>query len=146
MWLAVDADGEAAHKLLKKLGGLPETVAFTSGKQGRCQYLLRVPNEYWSVFKTIKLDTKIKDKDGKPQLLEFRWNSCASVLPPSVHPETGEYKWVVHLDEGEIAETPIWVIELMSQQRGRVPRLVHVSGAERLLTGVLNQEAPQQKC
>jgi Bifunctional DNA primase/polymerase, N-terminal/Protein of unknown function (DUF3987) len=114
--LAVDADGEAAHELLKKLGGLPETVAFTSGKQGRCQYLLRVPNEYWSVFKTIKLDTKIKDKDGKPQLLEFRWNSCSSVLPPSVHPETGEYKWVVDFEESEIASTPIWVIELMLNQ------------------------------
>ncbi len=117
--LAVDADGEASHELLTKLGGLPKTVAFTSGKQGRCQYLLRVPQEYWSVFNTVKLDTKVKDKDGKPQLLEFRWSGCASVLPPSVHPETGEYKWVMKFDECEIAEVPTWVIELMLNQTPR---------------------------
>jgi Bifunctional DNA primase/polymerase, N-terminal/Protein of unknown function (DUF3987) len=117
--LAIDADGEAAHELLTKLGGLPKTVAFTSGKQGRCQYLLRVPQEYWSVFNTVKLDTKAKDKDGKPQLLEFRWSRCASVLPPSVHPETGEYKWSVHFDECEIASVPTWIIELMLNQTPR---------------------------
>jgi Protein of unknown function (DUF3987)/Bifunctional DNA primase/polymerase, N-terminal len=117
--LAVDADGEAAHELLTKLGDLPKTVAFTSGKQGRCQYLLRIPQEYWSVFNTVKLDTKVKDKDGKPQLLEFRWSGCASVLPPSVHPETGEYKWVMKFDECEIAEVPTWVIELMLNQTPR---------------------------
>ncbi|MBW4512474.1 MAG: DUF3987 domain-containing protein [Scytonematopsis contorta HA4267-MV1] len=120
--LAVDADGDAAHELLQKLGGLPKTVAFSSTKKGRCQYLLRVPQKYWPIFNTLKLDTKVKNENGKPQLLEFRWNGCASVLPPSVHPETGEYKWVVHFIECEIALAPTWLVEL-----------------------ILNQEAPQHK-
>ena len=109
--LAVDADGNAAHALLSQLGGLPRTVSFTSGKPGRCQYLVRVPQEYWSVIETKKINTGVKGEDGKDQLLELRWNGCQSVLPPSVHPETGSYKWVNSPQDCEIAECPIWIIE-----------------------------------
>ena len=111
--LAVDADGEAAHELLARHGELPPTVAFTSGKPGRCQYLFRVEQEYWDIIKTTKLNTGVKGDDGKDQLLELRWDGCQSVLPPSVHPQTGRYQWVNSPDSVEIAECPIWVIDLM---------------------------------
>ena len=109
--LAVDADGRAAHERLNQLGGLPRTVSFTSGKPGRCQYLVGVPQEYWSVIETRKINTGIKGDNGKDQLLEFRWNGCQSVLPPSVHPETGSYKWVNSPQDCEIAFCPTWIIE-----------------------------------
>ncbi|MBD2616257.1 DUF3987 domain-containing protein [Nostoc punctiforme FACHB-252] len=109
--LALDADGEAAHEKLNQLGGLPKTVSFTSGKPGRCQYLVRVPQEYWSVISTKKINTGVKGADGKDQLLELRWNGCQSVLPPSVHPETGSYKWVNSPQDSAIAECPTWIIE-----------------------------------
>ncbi|AUT04581.1 hypothetical protein CLI64_29515 (plasmid) [Nostoc sp. CENA543] len=109
--LAVDADGTAAHEKLNQLGGLPTTVSFTSGKPGRCQYLVRVPQEYWSVIETKKINTGVKGDDGKDQLLELRWNGCQSVLPPSVHPETGSYKWVNSPQDCEIAFCPTWIIE-----------------------------------
>jgi hypothetical protein len=111
--LAIDADGEAAHELLAMFGELPPTVAFTSGRPGRCQYLLRVGEEFWSVAKTTKLNSGIKGDDGKEQLLELRWDGCQSVLPPSIHPLTGQYQWVVSPDESEIADCPMWVIELI---------------------------------
>ncbi|MEZ2341508.1 AAA family ATPase [Microcoleus sp.] len=111
--LAIDADGEAAHELLARHGELPPTVAFTSGKPGRCQYLFRVEQEYWDIIKTTKLNTGVKGDDGKDQLLELRWDGCQSVLPPSVHPQTGRYQWVNSPDSVEIAECPIWVIDLM---------------------------------
>ncbi|MBD1882419.1 DUF3987 domain-containing protein [Microcoleus vaginatus] len=111
--LAIDADGPAAHELLARHGKLPQTVAFTSGREGRCQYLLRVPQEKWSLVKTTKLNTNVKDEDGKDQHLEFRWNGCQSVLPPSVHPKTGNYKWVNSPESVEIAECPDWVIEMI---------------------------------
>ncbi|MBW4558269.1 MAG: DUF3987 domain-containing protein [Trichormus sp. ATA11-4-KO1] len=110
--LAIDADGQAAHEKLNQLGELPKTVAFTSGKPGRCQYLVRVPKEYWSVVKTQKINTGVKGENGKDQLLEFRWTGCQSVLPPSVHPETGQYNWVNSPEDCEIAQCPTWVIEL----------------------------------
>lgn len=111
--LAIDADGEDAHALLAKYGELPRTVAFTSGRPGRCQYLLRVGEEFWSVAKTTKLNSGVEGDDGKKQLLEFRWDGCQSVLPPSMHPLTGQYQWGVSPDEIAIAECPTWVIELM---------------------------------
>src|SRR4028119_396255 len=111
--LAIDADGPAAHELLAKHGEVPATVAFTSGKLGRCQYLLQVPQEKWGVLKTTKLNTGVKGENGKDQLLELRWNGCQSVLPPSVHPETGRYQWVNSPDSVKIAECPNWVIELI---------------------------------
>lgn len=114
--LAIDADGYAAHEKLEELGGLPKTVAFTSGKPGRCQYLVRVPKEFWSVIRTQKINTKVKDQDGKEQLLEVRWNGCQSVLPPSVHPETGFYKWVNSPQDCEVAQCPLWIIEYFLNQ------------------------------
>jgi hypothetical protein len=40
--VAIDADGHAAHEKILELSGgvsMPETVAFTSNKPDRCQYL-----------------------------------------------------------------------------------------------------------
>ncbi len=114
--MTIDADGEAAQALILELGGsqpLPTTVAFSSGKPGRCQYALKVPQKYWDLIRTRKI--KVKGSDGEVQHLEFRWDGCQSVLPPSVHPETGAYHWVEGCKptECEVAEAPVWVIEQM---------------------------------
>ncbi|MRV37704.1 hypothetical protein GF542_14365, partial [Staphylococcus aureus] len=113
--LAIDADGHAAEELLQKMSAseLPDTVIFASGKPGRRQLLYLVPPEYWEIFKTIKLKTGVKGDDGKEQQLEVRCNGCQSVLPPSVHPETGKYHWVIAPNDVEVAQCPNWVIELM---------------------------------
>ncbi len=110
--VAVDCDGDAAHKLAIDLGGLPPTVSFSSGKEGRAQYLYQVPQEYWGDVTTKKLKTGVVT-DDKEVLLELRWNGCQSVLPPSVHPETGSYKWLNSIQNTPIAQAPVWVIEQM---------------------------------
>ena len=112
--VALDVDGYAAHNKINELSGgvpLPETVAFTSNKPGRCQYLFYVPQKYWNVIATKKISTGVKGDDGKEQKLELRWNGCQSVLPPSVHPETGCYCWQKSPEEVAIAPAPMWVIE-----------------------------------
>jgi hypothetical protein len=114
--VAVDADGCAAHDKINELSSgvpLPETVAFTSNKPGRCQYLFYVPQEYWEAIATKKISTGVKGDDGKEQKLELRWDGCQSVLPPSVHPETGVYRWRKSPSEIAIAPAPMWVIEAM---------------------------------
>ncbi|MGI2906798.1 DUF3987 domain-containing protein [Tolypothrix sp. VBCCA 56010] len=113
--LAIDVDGNAAEALLQKVadGDLPDTVIFTSGKPGRRQLLYLVPEEYWGIIKTIKLKTGVKGDDGNEQQLEIRWNGCQSVLPPSVHPQTGNYYWVRSPIDVEVTQCPMWVIELM---------------------------------
>jgi Bifunctional DNA primase/polymerase, N-terminal/AAA domain/Primase C terminal 1 (PriCT-1) len=144
--LAIDADGEAAHELLARHGELPPTVAFTSGKPGRCQYLFRVEQEYWDIIKTTKLNTGVKGDDGKDQLLELRWDGCQSVLPPSVHPQTGRYQWVNSPDSVEIAECPIWVIDLMLNSEAPHNReLTSNSEAPRNRELTPNGEAPRNR-
>lgn len=111
--VAVDCDGKAAHELAESLGGLPHTVSFSSGLDGRAQYLYQIPSEYWDSIATKKLNTGEVGSNGKEVLLELRWNGCQSVLPPSVHPETKQYKWVNSIENTPIAQAPIWVIEQM---------------------------------
>jgi predicted P-loop ATPase len=111
--VAVDCDGKAAHDLAEKLGGLPHTVSFTSGIEGRAQYLYQVSQEFRDSITTKKINTGEIGSNGKEVLLELRWNGCQSVLPPSVHPETGSYKWINSIENTAIAQAPIWVIEKM---------------------------------
>ncbi len=114
--VAIDADGKAAHEKILELSGgnkLPETVAFSSGRPGRCQYLFFVPQEYWEAIHTTKIGTGVKGDDGKEQKLELRWDGCQSVLPPSAHPITEVYQWRKSYTETAIAPAPMWVIEAM---------------------------------
>jgi Bifunctional DNA primase/polymerase, N-terminal/Primase C terminal 2 (PriCT-2)/Protein of unknown function (DUF3987) len=116
--MALDQDGaSAANKILSLSDNepLPPTVAFTSGRPGRCQYLFLVPEEYKNAIRTKKIKTGIQGDDGSSEQLEFRWSNLQSVLPPSVHPTTGEYRWVegCAIDEIAIAIAPPWVIEQM---------------------------------
>lgn len=116
--MALDQDGESAQaKLLELSGGhpLPTTVAFTSGRPGRCQFLFLVPETYKDALRSQKVRTGVTGDDGKEELLEFRWTNLQSVLPPSVHPTTGSYHWVkgCALDEVEIAIAPQWMLAQM---------------------------------
>ncbi|HEY9769822.1 MAG TPA: DUF3987 domain-containing protein [Coleofasciculaceae cyanobacterium] len=116
--MALDQDGGSACRKIDELSegrSLPNTVAFTSDRPGRCQYLFLIPEQYAHAIKTKKIKTGVIGDDGKAEQLEFRWQSLQSVLPPSVHPTTGEYRWVdgCAIDETEVAIAPNWIIEQM---------------------------------
>jgi Bifunctional DNA primase/polymerase, N-terminal len=108
--MAIDCDGHIPHQLFKDIleSDIPHTVSFTSGKDGRAQYLFTIPEEHWDVIKTKKIGNA--RKEGQ---LEFRWDGCQSVLPPSVHPETGQYQWVNSPDTTEIAPLPDKVLDYL---------------------------------
>jgi hypothetical protein len=89
------------------------TVTWTSGREGRAQMAFMVPKEAWTLIKTFKLIGPLDDA-GKTQQLEFRWNGLQSVLPPSMHPDTGKlYEWVLPPSAVLIQELPIEVLEWM---------------------------------
>ncbi|MGL5835503.1 MAG: bifunctional DNA primase/polymerase, partial [Waterburya sp.] len=120
--MAVDQDGPSAiDKIaeLSKENPLPKTVAFASGREGRCQYLFLVPESYQNSLKTKKIKTGAIGDDGKGEQLEFRWTNLQSVLPPSIHPTTGSYHWLggCAIDEVDIAIAPDWIIEQMLVER-----------------------------
>ncbi len=121
--MALDQDGASAYRKIDELSGgesLPKTVAFASGRPGRCQYLFLIPEQYKNAIKTKKIKTGVIGDDGKGEQLEFRWKNLQSVLPPSVHPTTGSYRWVegCAIDETEIALAPDWIIQQMLIEQG----------------------------
>jgi hypothetical protein len=116
--MAVDQDGASARaKILELSDGeeLPHTVAFTSNRPGRCQYLFLVPEQYAGAIRTKKFPTGEIGDDGKGEQLELRWAGLQSCLPPSVHPTTGEYVWRLGCapDETSVALAPQWIVEQM---------------------------------
>jgi hypothetical protein len=116
--MALDKDGASAgSKILELSGGqpLPHTVAFSSGRSGRCQYLFLVPEQYAKAIQTRKFRTGVTGDDGKGEQLELRWKGLQSVLPPSLHPTSGNYFYLegCAIQECEIAIAPDWMIEAM---------------------------------
>lgn len=117
--LAIDIDGESATKLLKQLAGennltdFSRTTAWTSGRPGRKQCLFSVPVEAWDRIRSRKIKTGTIGDDGKDEFLEFRWIGHQSVLPPSLHPDTGKpYTWINNPLQNPPAQAPEWLIEL----------------------------------
>lgn len=98
---AIDFDGTSAWSWAEE-HGIDRTqlnsVAWTSGKTDRCQMAFAVPEEYWPVLKTKKIQTKAPSKPGAGdgEGFEFRWLGGQSVLPPSIHPDTKQpYQWLI---------------------------------------------------
>ena len=84
---AIDFDGPEAIDHWTDTFGIDistlDTVMWSSGKDYRCQAAFSVDVEYWDVLKR-----KVINK------LEFRWNGCQSVLPPSKLSDGREYFWI----------------------------------------------------
>ncbi|GFE70048.1 DUF3987 domain-containing protein [Chroococcus sp. FPU101] len=123
--VAVDHDGESCDPLIEELSGLslaqalPKTVGFTSGKTGRYQLLYQIPELFWPYIDNKKIDTKVKDLNGKDEQLDFRWNGHQSVII-GVHPEKRSYSWLPNQSPSdiEVADCPHWIIrEMLSFSR-----------------------------
>jgi hypothetical protein len=117
--LAIDFDGASARDLLKKLAGsndltaFSETTAWTSGRAGRKQCLFSVAEADWHRIKNLRISTGVSGDNGEKEYLEFRWLGQQSVLPPSIHPDTGKpYEWINNPLQHPPALAPEWLIEL----------------------------------
>ncbi|WP_410500569.1 bifunctional DNA primase/polymerase [Chroococcidiopsis sp. SAG 2025] len=110
--IAVDCDGQSAFDQIEQIAPtpLPSTVAFTSGRASRAQYLFKIPSFTKNQLKSRKIRTAANEA------LELRAANLASVLPPSIHPTTGQYRWLpgCRPDEIEVAVAPDWIVEQMS--------------------------------
>ena len=113
---AIDCDGISADRYLQKLGQLPPTVSFTSQRPGRCQYLYKLPSH--EQIKSCKVTT------APGEVLEIRGSHHQSVLPPSPHPITGQYRWVNSPADVEVAISkrsasrcaPQWLFDWIKEQ------------------------------
>jgi Bifunctional DNA primase/polymerase, N-terminal len=126
--ITIDCDNQGAIDLMQEWElaygePLPVTPTWTSGKPGRKQMVFQVPPETRSVIKDM---TNVKVK-GDGWELDFRYNSCQSCLPPSMHPETGSYKWINSPEDTEIAPLPDWLCE-------KVINMYHVDTLEKKIS------------
>jgi Protein of unknown function (DUF3987)/Bifunctional DNA primase/polymerase, N-terminal len=141
--MAIDCDGHVPHALFKEIlgGDIPLTVAFTSGKEGRAQYLFSIPEDYWDNINTKKAGTA---KDGG--MLEFRWDGGQSVLPPSVHPETGRYDWINSPDTTAIATLPNTVLGYLLKPKHHPEPLPHEPKPKPVFTSGYIPPIPIERC
>ncbi|NES02012.1 MAG: hypothetical protein F6K22_03715, partial [Okeania sp. SIO2F4] len=115
--LAIDVDGASAGPILKGIcPDLPKSVSWTSGKPGRYQIAFQIPPEYREKLANFTRAV-VREWEGlktdTDELLEFRYNYCQSVLPPSYHPTTGRYSWVNSPAETEVAIAPQPILDLL---------------------------------
>jgi hypothetical protein len=108
---------------------LPKTVIWSSQRPGRCQMAFNIPQHAWHELKTFKTASGFDDIEQKTRKhLEFRWNGCQSVIPPSIHPDTNEpYVWLVSPLETEVAMMPDPLVDWWKRQVQRSEEVVYDS-------------------
>lgn len=134
--ITLDIDGPDADDRYKHFAkeeyekpGHEGTMVTSSGRDGRRQIFYQVPADLvhdldisklvndpnnWDSFKPVKKGATKKGEDY--QEFTVRYNSMMSVLPGSVHPITGMYKWV-NYNGGIVAKAPRWLLELIIPYR-----------------------------
>ena len=148
--IAIDFDGESSHRLWLAIRGAHpelETVSWTSGRPGRQQILLQIPDcyrEFLKNFTKISITEYLGLKTNKKEQLEFRYNEMQSVLPPSYHPKTGEYKWINDPFTHEVALAPNWLCEFVINSFTKVERSKAERSQERLTRLAENRERFKQ--
>ena len=134
--LAVDFDGPGTFELAIEMNGgdpLPESVSWTSNRPDRHQRLYRVPMDFYG-----ELAGKHDFSTAEGHKFELRYNGHQSVLPPSVHPETGRYEWITPpmvkgdtWDEwsiSNVAWAPQWMIDTLLIDRREPAQIIRRGG------------------
>lgn len=133
--LFVDHDGISATAELERLGipprSIPRTVCVTSGRDGRLQVLLTIPEHYWPHLRNRRVfATGAVDADGKAENLDFRWHRHQSIVI-GTHPITGRYRWIKGRSPSHVpvAEAPLSIIELLLKEPEPTTPLLTASSA-----------------
>lgn len=106
--IALDCDSIEALNQVKAMG-FPTTVSYSSGRPGRKQFLYYVDQP----IKSFKLNNG----------LEVRGKNLLVTLPPSVHPITGKYRWIIAPDQLEIPTiSSLWLNILKPKLRFKLPQ------------------------
>ena len=110
--LAVDFDAEGYEEIFESefgraLKDLPDTVAWTSGREGRKQMAYKIDKKYWH---QKNLKRQWKNKNGRT-CLEFRWKGQQSIIL-GAHPETSGYRWCEGASPLDlvVADAPEWLV------------------------------------
>jgi len=112
-----DVDSEAARTQLLAMNGGVEPVTWTfTTDTGGFGYL-------WAVEPGTPLKTTIHGQDGQHSELRFQANGAQTVMPPSIHPKGGVYRWVPGRGTGEVelATAPPWLLAELAPEKPKPP-------------------------
>ncbi|WP_158505896.1 DUF3987 domain-containing protein [Geminocystis sp. NIES-3708] len=108
--VAIDFDGDSADQPAKGIGSWllnQDSMRWTSGKKGHYQTAYRIPKKHLGLWSNER-KADLKSYKGYNTInldhLEIRYKGCASVIPPSVHPETDYYKWIKEIPPRELSD------------------------------------------
>ena len=122
--VAIDCDSYEALSQFEQMR-FPTTVSYISGRPGHRQYLYYVDRP----IKSFRLTNG----------LEVRGQNLLSTLPPSVHPITGKYRWLIAPDRCEIPTiSSLWLNQLRPQPKTEVikSRVFYSKNVEKLIRAV----------
>jgi len=144
--IALDIDGHQADERYRAAVGAAyeafgeeQTMSWTSGKPGRRQILYRVPEYMVELLAHVNsvilqlsgvwelgsgdVDRQKEGEDEKYEEVVLRFNRCQSVLPQSRHPDTREPYRFLQYHEGQPAEAPEWMLDVLRGFRKAQPWL-----------------------
>jgi len=148
--LDVDDWGAASEWLLARgvnLGQLfaaPDRVEIVSGRAGRGKLLFRLPTTLQGPVQTLQIKN-----DAKEMILEFRCadkggNSVQDVLPPSIHPDTGQpYQWGGSGDWRNLPPIPDALYQVWQDELAPRAKSIATAALLTLPPGVASQLAPK---
>ena len=115
--LSLDVDGYEAYDFFEETFGkfnkYYSNLIWTSGKECRMQLGWYVPAQHWQSVRTIKV--------GPKNSLEFRFTGTQSVIAPSKHPETGQYRWLIPPRGEPLEPIPDTVLSWWLERCGSIP-------------------------
>jgi hypothetical protein len=123
----IDIEGDAGEEALQRISGgdLPDTLEFSSGREGGGRGLLyRIPDGF-------ETRTTFEQPKAK-QEVRFQAKGAQTVLPPSRHVSERKYEWKPGHGprDREAAMAPGWLLdELSSNRRGGSKEPTHSYGA-----------------
>lgn len=110
--IGIDVDGKEGLKRLKEIskGELPKTLTFiTPG--GGIRFLYRLPEG-------MRAKKWCETLEGDHSELALLGDGQQTIMPPSIHPNGGVYKWIDGMNMNqEISMAPTWMLNLMSNKK-----------------------------
>lgn len=109
---------EALAILEERNGALPPTLRVSTGGDGWHIYFR------WPQWRPLRNRARIKI-DGQQTGLDVRAEGGYVVLPPSIHPSGGVYRW--DMERTELLDAPGWLLDLLDPPKVEAPKALQAT-------------------
>jgi len=102
----VDVPHIQLEDIFKNVKAAEETFLIAESSQGKKKIYVKAKNIKEKIDSQVSNEQIGTNKKGEPLYphVEYRGNKHGSILPPSIHPDGTEYRWLNRNEKGEIPE------------------------------------------